>query len=224
LIERLSSFFKGADMILRTLAVGPFGSNCYLVGSDKSKRGMVIDPGAERNTILGNIEKLGLTIVLIVVTHTHIDHVGALKEVKDATGADFALHETEYENWRNRKTQGFAGIISGLHGEPVTPERLLKEGDVIEIDDLHFTVLHTPGHSQGGICLVGHGIVFSGDTLFNFGIGRTDFPGCSHNQLIDSINSKLMTLPDDTVVYPGHGPETTVGDERRMNPFLTGMY
>jgi hydroxyacylglutathione hydrolase len=98
----------------------------------------------------------------------------------------------------------------------------LKDGDVLDIGDLHFTVLYTPGHSQGGISLVGHGIVFSGDTLFNLGVGRTDFPGCSHEQLMKSIREKLMTLPDETVVYPGHGPETTIGDERRMNPFIRG--
>jgi hydroxyacylglutathione hydrolase len=211
-------------MIVKTLAVGPFASNCYLVGSEKSKRGMVIDPGAEPNTILNNIEKLGLSITLIVVTHTHVDHVGALKEIKDATGAEFALHELEYESWRNKKEQAFFDMMPGLSVQPVSPDRLLKENDVIEIDDLHFTVLHTPGHSRGGICLVGHGVIFSGDTLFNFGIGRTDFPGCSHSQLIDSINSKIMALPDDTVVYPGHGPATTVGDERRTNPFLTGIF
>jgi len=100
--------------------------------------------------------------------------------------------------------------------------RELKSKGVIDIDDLHFTVLYTPGHSQDGISLVGHGVVFSGDTLFNFGIGRTDFPGCSHARLMDSIHKKLMTMPEDTVVYPGHGPQTTIGDERKMNPFLRG--
>jgi glyoxylase-like metal-dependent hydrolase (beta-lactamase superfamily II) len=103
---------------------------------------------------------------------------------------------------------------------PPKPDRLLRDGDRIEIGDLHFEVLHTPGHSAGGICLSAHGVVFSGDTLFNFGIGRTDFPGCSHERLIKSIREKLMVLPDETLVYPGHGPPTTIGDERRGNPFL----
>jgi glyoxylase-like metal-dependent hydrolase (beta-lactamase superfamily II) len=105
-------------------------------------------------------------------------------------------------------------------GSPPNPDRLLKDGDVIEVGDLSFTVLHTPGHSPGGMSLYGHGVVFVGDTLFNFSIGRTDFPGCSHRQLIDSIKSKLMSLPEDTVVFPGHGPKTTILQERQHNPFL----
>ena len=100
------------------------------------------------------------------------------------------------------------------------PDRLLKDGDTIDIDDLHFTVLYTPGHSPDGISIYGHGTVFTGDALFNYGIGRTDFPGCSYDQLMESIQNKLMTLPDNTVVYPGHGPSSTIGNERRGNPFL----
>ena len=115
-----------------------------------------------------------------------------------------------------------ATMTGGSFDQLPKPDKLLKDGDTIDIDNLCFTVLHTPGHSPGGISLYGHGIVFSGDTLFNYGIGRTDFPGCSHNQLMHSIQNKLMTLPDNTVVYPGHGPSTTIGEERRGNPFLTG--
>jgi glyoxylase-like metal-dependent hydrolase (beta-lactamase superfamily II) len=103
---------------------------------------------------------------------------------------------------------------------PPRPDRLLKDGDLIDLGDLHFEVLYTPGHSSGGICLSGHRVVFSGDTLFKLGIGRTDFPGMSHERLLKSIGEKLMVLPDETVVYPGHGPSTTIGDERRGNPFL----
>ena len=105
---------------------------------------------------------------------------------------------------------------------PPEPDRLLHEGDVIKLGELSFTVLHTPGHSPGGISLVGHGLVFCGDTLFNYGIGRTDFPGCSQAQLMESIRTKLLTLPDDTIVLPGHGPQTTIGEERQGNPWLRG--
>jgi glyoxylase-like metal-dependent hydrolase (beta-lactamase superfamily II) len=185
---------------------------------------MVIDPGAESKIILSKINKLGLSITLIIVTHIHPDHIGALKAVKNATGAEFALHESEGEGTWQAIHQTLGNIMSGSVGLPLKPDKLLKDGDVVDIEDLHFTVLHTPGHSRGGISLVGHGVVFSGDTLFNFGVGRTDFPGCSYAQLMDSIHQKLMTLPDETIVFPGHGPQTTVGAERRMNPFLLNRY
>ena len=207
-------------MIVKALTVGFVATNCYIVGSESTKRGIVIDPGAEAKLILNTVEALGLAIPLIVATHTHFDHVGALKPVKERTGAEFVLHEAEAEGGLGAFSRVMASMAGGSFGPLPKPERLLKDGDTIDIDDLHFTVLHTPGHSAGGISLLGHGVVFSGDALFNFGIGRTDFPGCSHRQLIDSIRTKLMALPDDTIVYPGHGPETTIGAERRMNPFL----
>jgi len=182
---------------------------------------MIIDPCAEANTIIDVVRQLGLAIRLIVATHAHPDHIMALGEVKEATGAPFAMHEAESSGVI---LQGMARIMSmfmtGSFSSPPKPDRLLKDGDVLKIGDLSFTVLHTPGHSPGGISLYGHGVVFSGDTLFNFGIGRTDFPGCSYQKLMESIHSKLMTLPDDTVVLPGHGPQTTIAAERKWNPFL----
>lgn len=207
-------------MIFRALTVGPYATNCYIVASELNKRGIIIDPGAEANTIISTIKELGLSIELVIATHTHHDHIGALKAVKDATGASFSLHEAEAEQAQQITSRILNSAMSGSLNQQIKPENLLSDGDTIDLDDLHFTVKHTPGHSRGGISLVGHGVVFSGDTLFNFSIGRTDFPGCSHAQLIDSIQSKLMTLPDDTIVYPGHGPQTTIGTERRMNPFL----
>jgi glyoxylase-like metal-dependent hydrolase (beta-lactamase superfamily II) len=207
-------------MILRALELGMFASNCYIVGSEATKEGMIIDPGAEGDVILEHVRELELDTKLIVATHAHIDHVGALRAVKEATGAAFAIHEAD----ANEKVmQGMArmlGAITRSLSPPPKPDRLLKEGDTIEIGDLSFTVIHTPGHSPGGISIYGHGVVFTGDTLFNFGIGRTDFPGCSYETLMDSINSKLMTLPDETIVLPGHGPHTTIGIERQYNPFM----
>ena len=208
-------------MILKTLVVGPVATNCYIVGSEPSKRGMIIDPGAEARRILSTVSDLGLTISLIVVTHLHFDHIGALAPVKEKTGAKIAVHEAEAEAGLGIFSRMLSSMTGGTFSQPPKPDKLLKDGDTIEVDDLRFTVLYTPGHSPGGISLYGHGIVFSGDALFNSGIGRTDFPGCSYEELMDSIQNKLMTLPDETIVYPGHGPSTTIGEERRGNPFLT---
>ena len=204
-------------MILKKLVVGPFASNCYIVGSESDNEGMVIDPGANAKQILSNVRELGLNIRLIVLTHGHMDHIGAVKGVKEATGAEVAIHADDARFLRRLSLSTVYNLSF-----PPPPERLLGDGDSIDIGDLHFTVLHTPGHSSGGVCLLGHGVLFSGDTLFNYGIGNTDFPGGSYNQLMNSISTRLMALPDDTVVYPGHGPDTTIGIERRGNPFLSG--
>ena len=146
-----------------------------------------------------------------------MDHIGALEEVKEATGAEVAIHTDEAKPlyWQAR-----SNLINSTYPAPSPFDRLLKGGDSIDIGDLRFLVLHTPGHSPGGICLLGPGVVFSGDTLFYQGIGRSDFPGCNHSQLMNSIYTKLMILPDDTIVCPGHGPDTTIGAERQGNPFL----
>lgn len=206
-------------MILKKLVVGPLASNCYIVGSESTKEGMIIDPADEAGEILKSVEELGLEIKFIVLTHGHPDHVGALKEIKEATGAEVAIHTDDAESLQ----QSFLGFLFGLsYPTPPAPERLFKDGESIDIGDLHFGVIHTPGHTPGGICLLGHGVIFSGDTLFNYGIGRYDLPGGNYSQLMDSLQTKLMALPDDTIVYPGHGPDTTIGDERRDNPFLQG--
>jgi hydroxyacylglutathione hydrolase len=202
-------------LILKKLVVGRAACNCYIVGSESNKQGIIIDPGANADEILSSISRLGLDIKLIVITHGHPDHIGAVKEVKEATGAEVAIHadDTRFLRWLSLRR--IVGISS-----PSPPDRLLKDGDSIDVGDLHFLVLHTPGHSPGGICLLGHGVVFSGDTLFNHTIGRTGSPASNRSQLMNSIYTKLMVLPDDTIVYPGHGSDTTIGNERRGNPFL----
>ena len=207
-------------MIVKMLAVGAFAANCYVVGSSATNEGMIIDPGAEADAILGTVQQTGLSVSMIVITHAHIDHVGALREVQEKTHAQFAIHESEKGLLLSAPMRMLTSLGISPVKSPPRPDRLLKDGECIEVGDLQFEVLHTPGHSSGGICLSGHGVVFSGDTLFNLGIGRTDFPGCSHERLIKSIREKLMVLPDETIVYPGHGPTTTIGDERRANPFL----
>lgn len=205
-------------MILEKLEVGAFAANCYIVGAESNQEGLIIDPGAEANKIWRKVKNLGLKIKFIALTHAHTDHVGALKEVKEATGAEVAIHADDAGALQARNP--FSAVL-GLSALTLpSPDRLLKSGDSLDIGDLHFLVLHTPGHTPGGICLLGEGVVFTGDTLFNFSIGRTDLSGGSYDQIMDSIHTKLLVLPDDTVVYPGHGPQTTIGNERRLNPLL----
>ena len=203
-------------MILKKLVVGPIASNCYIVGSEATKEGMIIDPGADADEILKNVRELELKIKLIVLTHQHLDHVGAAAQVKEATGSEVAAH-VEAARYL---PQSPSYIFEPPYQASPYPDRLLKGGDGIDISELHFTVLHTPGHTPCGISLVGNGVVFTGDTLFNYGIGRYDLVDSSYQQLMDSLHNKLMVLPDDTLVYPGHAPDTTIGTERRANPFL----
>jgi len=210
-------------VIIDRVVVSPFATNCYIVGSEASKQGIIIDPGDEAEAILGRVADLELDIKLIVLTHGHIDHVGALKAVKEASGAEMAIHADDAKSLRGLRGFLQSVLVPGLsYPVPPPPERLLQDGDSLDVSDLCFKVLHTPGHTPGGICLLGEGVVFSGDTLFNYGIGRTDLPGGSYHRLMESIRTRLLVLPDNTVVYPGHGPETTVGAERAGNPFLSG--
>ncbi len=207
-------------MIFKCIEVGALGANCYIVGSEKEKTAMVIDPGGDAGRVISEIAKLGLHIEKIVLTHGHGDHVAAANEVKAATGAGIAIHA---EDTAVMKDQGLCNMF-GIEYNPVQqPDILLKDNDVIDIGELRFKVIHTPGHSRGGICLFGEGVLFSGDTLFNGSIGRTDIArsGGDYKTIINSIKTKLLTLDDATTVYPGHGPKTTIGAERRGNPFLT---
>lgn len=207
-------------MIIRSLVVSVFGTNCYIVGSETTNKGLIIDPGGEANLILSTVREKGLSIELIIVTHAHGDHTGALVEAKRLTGAKFAIHEDEYVGLTPRNFRNTTDVSLTLCDGIIAPDQWLHDGDKIKVSQMSFTVIHTPGHTSGGICLYGEGILFSGDTLFNYGIGRTDFPGGDYNTLINSIRNKLLILPDDTIVYPGHGPATTIRDEKRGNPFL----
>lgn len=210
-------------MIIKKLEVGAIGANCYIVGSEQAKEGIIIDPGDEAERILEEVKKAGLKITLIVATHGHFDHIIALKQVKDALKCDFAMHEGDAKGM-DRIPGEILAMFGMTHFTAPKPERLLKDGDPINFGDIRIKVLHTPGHSLGGICLLANDkVIFSGDTLFNCGIGRTDLPGGDYEELMTSIKKKLMSLPDSTEVFPGHGPETTIGEERRHNPFFGEM-
>jgi hydroxyacylglutathione hydrolase len=205
-------------LILKRLELGQLGANCYIIGSEKSKEGIIIDPGSEPEVILDNVKDMGLKIKTIVLTHGHWDHTDALGSDKKATGAVVAIHPGDAGRLKDMTERSGWGSPNRL---PLpAPDMLLKDGDTVGIDDISFSVIHTPGHSPGSICLYGHGIIFTGDTLFNGGIGRFDFPGGNYDQEMASLHDKLMTLPDEIVVYPGHGPESTIGTERKYNPFL----
>jgi glyoxylase-like metal-dependent hydrolase (beta-lactamase superfamily II) len=204
---------------LKKMEVGPFATNCYIIGSEESREGIIIDPGDEAERILKEIEYLGLDIKIIVMTHGHSDHTAALKEVKEATGARIAIHIDDVGTLK----QKLLGVVMGVGFiSPPLPDKLLDDGDVISVSGFNLTVIHTPGHSRGSICLLGNGVLFSGDTLFNCGIGRSDLPGSggNHEQLIKSIHNRLLVLDDALKVYPGHGPDTTIRAERLGNPFL----
>ncbi len=203
---------------IKTLPVGIIETNCYLVYDEETREAMVIDPGAEGRRIVDEIGELDLKVKYIVNTHGHGDHIMGNKEVKEATGADLLIHMEDGPMLTDSRLN-LTNFMGRNVSEPAA-DRLLQEGDILTIGRYEFKVLHTPGHTRGGICLVGDGVVFSGDTLFQFSIGRDDFPGGSFKDLINSIKTKLMPLDDSTVVYPGHGPKTTIGDERRGNPFL----
>lgn len=203
-------------MIIRKLTVGPYASNCYIVGDEATKKGMIIDPGAEPLNIITAVEKAGLKIELIVLTHRHPDHVGAAAKVKDALSAPLAAHS---ECARYLPHSPDYVYEEPFEGSP-KPERILSDGDIVAIGELRFKVLHTPGHTPCGISLYGEGHVFTGDTLFNYGIGRYDLIDGDYHALINGIKTKLLTLPPDTVVHPGHGPDSTIATEKRANTFL----
>lgn len=200
------------------LQVGHLGTNCYIVYCEKTLKAGVIDPGGSADAILSEINKNKLTVEYIINTHGHADHITANDTIQQATGAKVLIHHEDAEMLTN--AQGNLSVFIGGGIVCQAADQLLKHNDTIAIGNIKLTVLHTPGHTPGGICLLSDKILIAGDTLFAESIGRTDFPGGSHSQLINSIKANLLSLEDDVTVLPGHGPETTIGWERTHNPFI----
>jgi glyoxylase-like metal-dependent hydrolase (beta-lactamase superfamily II) len=201
---------------------GAFIENCYLVIDEAPRQCAIVDPGEDTGLILHRLEQAAVAPVAIWLTHAHLDHVLGVSQVRAATGAPVFLHPADRALYDRVPDQAAA---FGLRADPLAPpDRSFAHGEGLRVGGLSFTVHHTPGHSPGSVSLVGEGVVFGGDVLFQGSIGRTDLPGGHLETLLASIERELLVLPDSTIVYSGHGPATTIGAERRTNPFLTGAF
>lgn len=204
-------------MIIKNLVVGPIMANCFIVGCEDTRAAVVIDPGADADKILMALASLKLTVKYILNTHGHFDHVSANKRMKDATGAEILIHALDAPMLSRLSASAAAWGMSAE--DSPAPDRTLADGDTVKFGNITLKVIHTPGHTPGGISFSTDGHVFVGDTLFAGSIGRTDFPGGNYETLISSIQHKLFLLDDDVQVLTGHGPETSIGQEKRFNPF-----
>lgn len=195
-------------LFIEKQVVGIYAENCYIVANLENNECVVIDPGADFKRIMSRIEDKGFKVKYILLTHGHFDHIGAVTELKHATSADIYVNFGDVDLYQNA----------------FIPDRELLDGDKLYLGEIEIQVITTPGHTQGGVCfyLPAEKVLFAGDTLFYRSVGRTDLPGGNHKQLIQNIITKLMVLPDDVVVYPGHSAKTTIGDERRHNLFIQG--
>ena len=207
-------------MIHEILPVGPLQCNCSVIGDETSGEAMVIDPGDDIQDVLALIAKHGLRVKQIVITHAHIDHVGGAMKLRAATGAPILLNQNDYALLKMLDMQ--AAWVGMPSPGKVEIDHSVAQADTVKAGSLEAQVIHTPGHTEGSVCLYFpvQKKLIAGDTLFAGSIGRTDLPGGSFEKIIDSLHEKVLALPDDTVVVPGHGPLTTIGEERESNPFL----
>ncbi|MFH0781093.1 MAG: MBL fold metallo-hydrolase [Pseudomonadota bacterium] len=208
-------------MIIKQLLVGSMAVCCYIVACEKTGKAAVVDPGGDEKKILAEIKSKGYVVDYIIATHGHPDHVCGNRKIQEATGAKIVMHRLDSLFFNQLEVQNYFSML-GMEPSPPT-DREVEEGDIIDIGSTSLKVLHTPGHTPGGMCLYNAPDLITGDTLFVGGLGRTDFPGGSHEELLQSIRTKLLVLPPETVVWPGHGyggNRSTIGEEKQSNFYL----
>jgi glyoxylase-like metal-dependent hydrolase (beta-lactamase superfamily II) len=207
-----------SETIVRGIVVGSFQENCWIIGNRRTGEGVCVDPGDQPDEVLALARDMGVRIRYIANSHAHIDHILGVRAVREATGAQFLLHEGDVDLLRG--VPDLAQRFGMQAEQPPDPDAFLADGDAIDVDGLKLAVLHTPGHTRGSVCFYANGIVFAGDTLFAGSIGRTDLPGGDYDEEMASIVDRLLALPDDTIVLPGHMDQTTIGHERQRNPYV----
>ncbi len=206
-------------MIHQVVAVGPLQCNCHILADEASKEAVIVDPGDDADEILRRVK--GYTVRALLHTHCHFDHMTGTRKVAEATGAEILIHKADKAYYDSLAGQYRMFGMPRAIDDPLPVKRFLKDGDRIDFGKHALTVIHTPGHTQGSCCFHTEGFVLSGDTLFRRSIGRTDLPGGNPEEELESIRKRLFTLDPETVVFPGHGPETRIADERAENPFLS---
>lgn len=209
-------------MIIKRLQAGVYAANCYLVIDENTKDAFIVDPGGDADDIINIIKQEALNVKGIVLTHGHGDHIGGVIQLKKSLNVDIYIHELDEDMVKDAAIN----LSSAMPGEDVAfkPDVLLKDNDILELGLSEVKIAHTPGHTKGGICLIMEGSVITGDTLFKGSMGRTDLYGGDYDTIIDSIVTKLMVLPDDFIVYSGHGVPTTIGEEKKKNPFIRDRF
>ncbi len=210
-------------MIFKQLVVGSMGVCSYIIGCEKTKEAAIVDPGGEEKLLLGELENLGLHLKYIIATHGHPDHVCGNACIKEQTGADIVMHKDDAEFFSQSEAKEYFSMFGMTPSPP--PDMCVSEGDTLEIGTVKCEIIHTPGHTPGGMCLYMPPHLITGDTLFVGGVGRTDFPGGAHATLMKSIKERIFPLPGQTIIWPGHGYgglQSTVAEEKHSNPFLGG--